>query len=200
MRSAVSTPDRELVGVNEAAARLGVNGSTISRYLNRYPHLNRAEEGPPKVRLEELRQHRSENINIDEISDAPPPVGHPDGGGSRSAVAPNSPQSESPPRSNANDGYNRARATETELKAQRLRLKFAQEVGQLVPVDEVADAVAELGGALRDRLEVRARDIAEELAGETDARVVHARLRDSDRALLEWLSDEFAKVSINASE
>ena len=65
----ISTGDdsmNQLIGVSAAARALGVNKSTVSRYLARFGELNHAAAGaPPLVDLEELRRHRAENLNPD---------------------------------------------------------------------------------------------------------------------------------------
>src|SRR3989338_7140757 len=56
---------RNIVSGGEAAKRLGINRSTLTRYLKTYPELNRSRvDGKIAVDLDELAQHRGENVNL----------------------------------------------------------------------------------------------------------------------------------------
>lgn len=61
----MTTHQAPLLGIREAAKAIGVSHITVSRYLQRYPELNHGTEARPLVKLEELRWHRRENIDVE---------------------------------------------------------------------------------------------------------------------------------------
>ena len=57
----------EILSIRGAARRLGKSHSTISRYVAGCPELNHGTAERPLVNVEELRQHRLENLNPSRI-------------------------------------------------------------------------------------------------------------------------------------
>lgn len=53
----------DLVGIRAAARAVGLNPSTISRYLKDHPELNLGDESLPKVDIEVLRRHRAQHVH-----------------------------------------------------------------------------------------------------------------------------------------
>ena len=161
----------DLVGVRDAARALGLNASTISRYLKDFPALNLGSKTRPKVDVDVLRRHRAENTNpARRGSYAGKLLGESAGNGKGD---------------NNGDGPNYAasKAEREWLLAQRARIELDARRGLLVPCAEVEAAVYDAGTVLqRDLLEIPAQ-LAERLAA-----------MDEPHAIAELLEGEFRRV------
>jgi hypothetical protein len=188
---------RNIVDGGEAARRLGINRSTITRYLKTYPELNRSRvDGRIALDLEEFRRHRDENVNrlksgnhagrlFDEAPPAEAPAARddPDDGDDDTAEAePAGPQDQT---------VARIRARAELIKLNRLEREEAVELRALTPVAEVDQATGEALTKLRDALMSPDLDLCEKLAATTDAAEVATILRDANRAALTKLAEDF---------
>lgn len=141
----------------QAAQELGINRSSLKRYLDQYPELL-GEDG--KVDLEQLRQHRADNPNV---ADAVRKVEQ------RQAARPK-----------ADSGRTHAKSRLDETKAIQADLDLAERLNQVVDPGEVIDAISEAGNYLRDKLLAVDPILCERLAAETDPRVIRA-IEQEDR-------------------
>jgi len=196
-----------LLGVREAATDLGLNASTVSRYLKDHPELNRASEGSkrPLVDPAELKAHRAQNVNgamagnhagilFDETAladaDDPPPAESPSGAlgtGVRNPPA-------RPPL------YAKAKGAREAILAREAQLRLEEKLGRAVSKSTVEDAGFELGQLIQASLAERNRQLAEELVNQDDPRELRAALEASDRKLLVKLADELDRRLNPASE
>jgi hypothetical protein len=181
-------------GVRQAAEKLGVSHSTISRYIDKYPELNVAPPGSrKKVNLDQLRRHREDNLTVQEqgqpLLASPPEAPAPEKRGGEKddhAVASRRRQSE-------------ARATYEETRAELAALDLRQKRGELIDVEIVRLAFADTGALLQNRLASRRRDMAERLVAIEDVREAEAFLQDADRELLEAFRQNLINAA-NAAE
>lgn len=178
-----------MAGIREAARELGLNPSTVSRWVRQYPELNRGTDDEIDVDIEKLREHRAQNVNAamsgnhaglfqdeNENQDASPAAG---GGEDRGSVTP---------------GLAAARTRVAEAQAHKAELDLAERLGEVVDLAGVEAAFRTAGVALRQAMESRARPLSEVLAGMTDARAIALRLDEEDRALLTRVMNELRKA------
>lgn len=184
-----------LMGVREAARAINVNASTITRYLRQHPELNRGGAGRPLVDLDELKRHRTENVNAvmsgnhggrllgEPPAVAPPPEPEPEEHeDERRSIGPRKPS------------YADAKTVAEATRARLAQLELARRLKQVVSRAEVEQALLEAGQTLRQLLAARARSIAEDLSALNDPREITARLDEEDRACLERIADALASA------
>lgn len=171
------------VGVTAAAKATGLSASTISRYLRRYPELNRGAGKRPRVSVAELNAHRARFVNAARsnshaggLMDDPP-----------AAAAENEPgERRSPDRPT----YAAAKTLREAAQAQTAQLDLAERLGQLLARADVEAALTEAGATLQQKQQQRRRALAEILAAAGgDVRAIAAALEDDDRALLNATAD-----------
>lgn len=144
----------ELVGVREAARKLGLNASTISRHLAKHPVLIRSRDakGYPLIDPDEVSRHRNETINPaksgnhagrmygDEVEEDGECESH----SQPAQIA--APVSTGPSLAEERAGYE-------SLRRRREEIKFAAELRQLSDVADVEDAAREIGGLLQREID-----------------------------------------------
>ena len=175
---------RKNLGIRDAARRLGLAHTTVGRYFRANPELNRGSRGRPRVDLDELRRHRSANIN-------------PAMRGSRAGrlLGEGDPDpavfAEAPPavtRASDSPNYARAKAMREETLAQRARIDLDEKKALLVPRAEVEAAAYEIGALLqRDLLELGAQ-LGERLSTMTEPHEIVALLEAEHRRILATMS------------
>ena len=167
----------EIVSIRSAARQLGKSHSTISRYVQAYPELNRGTGARPMVNAEEVRQHRATYINSSRVGrhagrllgegESPPPAA------TRTEERPN---------------YAHAKAVRETVLAKRARVDLDEKCRLLVPIAEVQDAVYDAGAVLqRDLLELGAQ-LSERLAAMDKPREIAALLETEHRRVLATLA------------
>lgn len=165
---------------------LGLNPSTVTRYLQQHPDLNRGTKAEPDVDIDELRRHRAENVN-------PAMSGNHAGLLQDQLDFPDDPEElaapEQPPSRQVE-----ARTRAAEAQATRLELDLAERKGLVVDRAGVEMAFRTVGVALTQALESRQRPLAEEFAGMSDARAIALRLDEEDRAMLTRVREELRKA------
>lgn len=148
----------DLVGVRAAARAVGLNPSTVSRYLRDNPELNLGDGMHPKIDVAALRRHRADNTN-------------PGRRGSH-AVRP----------------YSASRAKREAVLADRAQIDLDEKRGLLVPRAEVENAAFEIGTLLqRDLLELGTQ-IGERLSIMTEPQEIVALLESEHRRILAAMS------------
>lgn len=172
----------DIVSISAAAAAIGLNKSTVSRFLKAHPELNRGSAAEPRVNVAELRQARERHVNAfmsanhaglsaAEAMETPPPPAS-DFGERRSPT---------PVRLQAAT----ARAAKDALNAQLLSMQVEERKGLLTDthgaVNAALAAVAELTSQMTSRLQ----PLAEACAAKQDPVEIEALIADSDRVLLE---------------
>lgn len=177
-----------VLGIRDAADVIGVSHSTVSRYLKRYPDLNRGTAGRPLVDVDEYRLHRGENIHVPASGDAPTPA---------VPAVPADPASASAADADADvPSYNKEKARREKANATTAELNLAERLGKVVPRDEVEATIFEAGQALRDAMERRSHELSERLAVMNDPAAIAALLEQEDRKLLkEFLENLQAAVA-----
>lgn len=191
-----SVAPRNIVSGSEAAKALGINRSTLTRYLKTYPELNRSRvEGKIAVDLDELAQHRGENVNRMKsgnhagrlYDEAPPPLLPP-----RTPVERDEDEDDDPAEASLQDEtVAKIRARAERIKLNRLEREEATETGQLTPAAEVEEATGNALVKLRDALMSPDLDLCEKLASTNDPAEVTRLLREANRKALEKLSEDF---------
>lgn len=110
---------------------MGINRSSLKRYLDQYPELLAVDH---TVNVEEVRRHRADNPRVIE-----------------SAEAESAQQTAKLPRAGRLQGRADAKARLDEARAQQAELDLAVRQGELVDPREMVDAIAEAGNFLRDK-------------------------------------------------
>lgn len=139
----------QLMGVRQAAKVLGLNASTVSRHLAKYPRL--VHDG--KVDPEELRRHREDTVNAAKSGNhAGLSFGEADlGDGDEDECESHSQVDGLPaaPTSPAAAKLAEERAGFESIRRRREEVKFANELGLLADVADIEDAGREIGGLLQ---------------------------------------------------
>ena len=178
-----------LVGIREAAERLSLSHSTVSRYVKRYPHLKRGgSDARPLVDLVEFKQHRGENINVEVVASTDPEL---------PVAGDNSPPAQTSPQG---PNYNVEKARREAANATKAELELADRLNQVVPRDEVESGGFEVGHALREALERRNQDLAERLALMDDPAEIVTLLEQDDRRLLLAFAEHLASIGDDADD
>jgi len=187
---------RNIVSGGEAAKRLGINRSTLTRYLKTYPELNRSRiDGKIAVDLDELAQHRGENVNMMKSGNhagrvfdepAPAPLLRPE-------PRPREIETEDEPDDGGlqDETVAKIRARAERIKLNRLEREEAAETGQLTPAAEVEEAIGNALVKLRDALMSPDLDLCEKIASTADPAEVTSILREAHRKVLTKLSEDF---------
>lgn len=165
----------ERIKRGKCAGLLGIERSTLNRYLDNYPELV-DERG--LVELEEVRKHRADNPGVAQASES----------------APKEPKS---PASIVSRQGSKHRLEE--VKVWQTELEWAKQVGQVVDPTEMLDQVSEAAVALRDKFMAPDPVLCERIAGETDPRAVMTLLREANRAQLEEFAATMKRVVSDAS-
>ena len=179
-----------LLGVRAAARALGLNPSTVSRYLKDHPELNRGSDTRPLVDLNELRRHRAANIDAGRSGNhAGLLLGQGDGINGANGHAQPDQAGELPTGAPA---YAAARRARESVLAERARLDLDEKVATLCVRGEIEEATAAAVQALRRRLSDLAPRLAEEIAALGEPREIQARMEFQFRALLKRYAGELA--------
>ena len=171
-----------LLGIREAAAALGVNASTVSRWVKGNPGLNHGAGKRPQVDLAELRAHRADNVNaamagnhagrvLGEEPEGPEPDG---AGGSGAKRSPSLVD---------------AKTVREAALAQTAQLDLQERLGKIVDTAGVEDGAFEAGQILRELLTARNRRLGDKFASMSDSRELTAALDADDRDRLERLGE-----------
>ena len=158
-----------------AAQELGINRSSLKRYLDQYPELL-SDDG--KVDLEQLRQHRADNPNV---ADAVRKVEQ------RQAARPKA--------ADASGGRTHAKSRLDETKAIQADLDLAERLNQVVDPGELVDAVSEAANYLRDKFLAVDPILCERLAAESDPRVIRAIEREERERIMAEVQAKFASAA-----
>ncbi|MBP2297965.1 hypothetical protein [Azospirillum picis] len=175
-------PD-DLVGVTEAAAAVGVNKSTVSRYVSQGLLTNYGVSGRPLVSIAAVR---ALPVFLD-------PAKRRTSGSAPAAAPADADPAESAPRpvlpttiaASVETTLANERIRKTRADADRAELENAKAQAQLVERDAAANAGFDLGPALMRLLDERAPDLANRLVGVVDYRTALGVIQDVDRQLLE---------------
>ena len=180
-----------VVGVRAAARALGLNASTVSRYLKDHPELNHGTATRPKIDVAELRRHREENINAARSgSHAGRLLGEDNGvAGANGVDAANG--WERPTRNQAEaPSLATARAEREAALAERARLDLDEKLAGLLVRAEVLEAFEETLQVLRRQLSDLVPRLAEKLATVGNAKEAQALMETEFRGLLEKCAAE----------
>lgn len=191
---------RNIVTGGEAAKLLGINRSTLTRYLKTYPELNRSHvDGRIAVDVDELARHRSENVNLlksgnhaGRLFDEPAPL--------LDEITPR-PATRAVERDADDDDVvdlqdetvAKIRARRERILLNRLEREEAVQLGELTPAPEVEEATGNALVKLRDALMSPDLDLCEALAAASDPAEVTQLLRAANRKTLERLAEDFAR-------
>ena len=178
----------DVIGVRAAARALGLNASTVSRYLKDHPDLNLGSETRPKVDVEELRRHRANNTNPAHRGSY---AGRLVGEGNGFDAAPGSAQP-IPDHTGAPPAYAASKAARESALADRARVDLDEKLGALLSRDEVEEACEEVGRLFQRELLDLAPRLAEEMLNKDDLEEIQRRLEFHFRALLEKCATELA--------
>ncbi len=168
-----------LVGVNEAARRLGVGPSTVSRQLARFTAggmLTRGAGGT--FDFETFKQLRDGTLNPLMARNVDTP---------QEPAPPSEPPAEPPPTPARMDALRTAHAAEKGFTAELKRIELLERTGRICDQASVAAAGADAARALVEQLENRRRALAEEIVAMTNADDIEARLAEADRAMIALL-------------
>jgi hypothetical protein len=189
------------VGVREAAKGLGINASTVSRYLARHPELNRSGDGPPRVLLSELRLHRSDNVNeVMSGNHAGRLFGEAEADADPVAITSARERHLQSAPSSGVPGYAHAKTARETIQARRSLLALETDLKLVVSRRLVEDAAAEAGMALREGMAARNRDLSNRIATMADPHEIKAVLDEADTALLARIADALDRRIRGAEE
>lgn len=172
-------PD-DLVGVTEAAAAVGVNKSTVSRYVSQGLLADYGVPGRPLVSVAQVRSVRAASLDPAKRR-TPAPVAA-DADPAESAPRPGLPPTIA---ASVETTLANERIRKTRADADRAELENAKAQAQLVERDAAANAGFDLGPALMRLLDERAPDLATRLVSVADYRTALSAIQDADRQMLE---------------
>ena len=155
-----------------AAQALGINRSSLKRYLDQYPELL-GDDG--KVDLEQVRQHRADNPNV---ADAVRKVEQ------RQVV-----------RSKPEAGRTGAKSRLEEARAVEAEIDLAERLQQLVDPGDAVDAISEAANYLRDKFTTVDPILCERLASESDSRLIRSILEEENRKIMAEVQAKFASAA-----
>lgn len=180
---------QQIVGISRAAEALGLNKSTISRYLKDHPHLLRSDGTRTGVYLDELREHRAATVNEAKSDNF--------AGGLRLSQPAEQPAAApaAPPQLSE---FQQAKTAAMVLDARRKQLDYEREAARLVWKEDVAAATQTIVEAFRQGLASRSLRLAQRLATATDEAERIVMIEEADRALLEDLVRAFEKLAQEA--
>jgi len=157
----------------QAAAKLGINRSSLKRYLDTYPEL--MPDGKT-VDLEQVRKHRADNPSVID------------------AVRKVEERETSKPKPAALGGRTESKSRLEDAKAISAELDLAERLGQLVDPGEMLDAVAEAANFLRENFSGVDPNLCERLASETDPRQIRVVIEAHYRKILAEVKDKFDAI------
>lgn len=155
---------------SEAARQLGVNRSTVSRWIKRTPSL---EDEHGLVSIEELEEHRKGVLNPAMQTKATPAT----------------------KRQHAGPSLNDHRARREEARAEREEIELAEKRQLTLLRADVEAKLAVAGGLLRQGAAQLARDKAEELARIDDVREMEQAIDAMMRGFLDGASKALAEAA-----
>lgn len=158
---------------SHAARELGLNRSTVTRYLDQYAEL---KDSDGLVDLDELRRHRADNPTVAESA-------------KRADLA--SPA----PKPGPKNGRKDTKARLDEIKLEREERSLAIENGEYVEVAAVADPLNEAAMRVRDTLLSPDYSLGERLAAETDPLRALAMVKDWNRQAVASLAQVFEELA-----
>jgi transposase-like protein len=163
----------ELVSASNAAKRLGVHPSQITRGIQSGLIQDHAPPGlgRPLVDIEQAREARKQGIDRSKQRGPAP-----------------APETDDP----RDPTYQVSRARRESAAAAKAEIELAQLRGKTLDRAEVADAAFRLGQMLREAMETRRVALATRLAG-LDAPAIISVLADADEAHLTALADAIAR-------
>ena len=177
----------KILSIRGAARQLGKSHSTICRYVQAHPALNRGTARRPLVDLEELRRHRASNIDAARIgSHAGLLLGEDNG------VATNGHAAPAPDQAGGSPSYADSKATREAILATKAQLDLDERLGALLVRSEVEEAIAAAGQLLQRELLDLAGRLAEKIAVMDDRREIAALLDTEFRALLKRVAAALA--------
>lgn len=178
----------------EAARRLGVNRSTVSRWVKESPALADADGLVDVAELEAYCQTVKHPGNRTKVAAAASALRIE---ADRDDAAPE-PRPDLQPAPRGADGataLNTHRARTEEAKAVGAELDLAERLQQTLRRSDVERALADAANAIRQRAAQLARDRAERLALIDDVRAMESALDDMMRDLLNGTADALAKAA-----
>lgn len=191
----------QIVPAAEAARRLGVNRSSIKRYLDRYPELVSSTDGRTKyVDPDRVAAHREENINPaiqhnhagePGIREEPaPPSRPPDAALPEDALDETLAGEDGQQPTTQSEAYRRYNLA----RARRQELEYEKEIGNVVPREEVERAVRQASQLLREQAATSARKLADKLASLDAPSDVRAAIQARDQELLKAFADGLSEL------
>jgi hypothetical protein len=185
-----------IVSGSEAAKQIGINRSTLTRYLKTYPELNRSRvDGKIAVDIDELRRHRDENVNrLKSGSHAGRLFDEPAGPSLLPRADPppdDADEDTDDPSIVQDETVAKIRARRERIMLNRLEREEAAQLRQLTPTEEVEEETGSALIKLRDALMSPDLDLCEKLAATQDAGEVALVLREANRKALEKLAEDF---------
>ena len=178
----------EILSLRGAARQLGKCHSTIVRYVQAHPDLNRGTVARPMVDLAELREHRAEHVDAARVgSHAGLLLGQGDGpNGANGHAQP------APDQAGGAPTYAVSKAAREAVLARKAQLDLDEKLGTLLIRAEVEAAVAEAGQLLQRELLDLAPRLAEKIAVMDDKHEIAALLDTEFRALLKRVAAALA--------
>lgn len=177
--------------VVEAARRLAMSHSTVSRHLEK-SGVPRDDAG--RFDFEAFTAWRAKSINPLKARNVDPDFAL----DRHDAAVPAAPSGEAKPlrqgSAPAGLGFGKAATAEKAVRAQLLKLQLDRETAKVASIEDLERAGETVGQLLQETLRRRNRDMAEELAAETDRHRVALLLAESDRQILAALAEEIVKA------
>lgn len=189
-------PRSVMLSVGEIAARDGVSAPAVSRRVKQLRERGLMVETDHQGRVVAVNSVQYDELRgrFDDPSKRQAPMRRPSvsGGGTAAgdgAVNPHDPR--------VSESYDEALRQKTWTEAERARLRLAEEKGQLVRVDALADALAMAGGRIVqsiDRILISADDLAASIAKDGTAGV-RAELKKIAHRIKTDVADALAEIA-----
>jgi hypothetical protein len=192
----MSDTSRELISIREAGRRIGVSDTAVRKAIDsgRVKVAGHTKGGRPQLAWPDVkddwlknsdngrRTHVGTQGGVNRTPDAVPAIVLPTIGDTPTAAGDEVDSNHTP-------GLNESKAKKEKYLAEIARLEYEAKSGTLVEVSKVKEAAFKLARTVRDGLLNIPDRVSAELAHETDAAKLHARLTAEIRLVLEALAE-----------
>ena len=181
------------------ARRLGVNRSTVTRWAEIGRIVMDGDAVDVEASLQRIKDTGGARPDVAErhaaARGAKVPTGtHSAGAGYTAPPASMPPAPGADPSDKVGNSYQAARAVKEKYAALSAKLEYERSVGNLIPKDDVDQALKAFAAATRARLDVLADQLAPILAPVADLGEAHALLAEHARLVLAGIADDMARA------
>ena len=174
------------------ARRLGVNRSTVTRWAEIGRIVMDGDAVDVEASLQRIKDTGGARPDVAERHAAT--RGAKVGAGDTAPPASMPPAPGADPSDKVGNSYQAARAVKEKYAALAAKLEYERSVGNLIPKDDVDQALKAFAAATRARLDVLADQLAPILAPVADLGEAHALLAEHARLVLAGIADDMARA------